>query len=126
MNKEKNNVKEGMTVGKSKSDKDEYPSSTWTKEEREISKKLYGCEVLYEKCSQQELRNPEVPNDTYIISYYQNETLFHDLVRGRKVKIFDMYYDKFGPGSVKKIDFSYGKLNPRLWGYQAPKSKKRK
>lgn len=26
-----------------------------------------------------------------------------DLCRGRNVKIFDMYYDKYGPGAVKKL-----------------------
>ena len=39
--------------------------------------------------------------------------------------IFDMYWDKFREG-LKSIDFGYGRVNPRLWGYQSPKTKKRK
>jgi hypothetical protein len=49
-----------------------------------------------------------------------------DLVRGSRVKIFDMYYDKYGPGSVKKIDFGYGRTNPKLWGIKQPEKRKRK
>jgi hypothetical protein len=37
-----------------------------------------------------------------------------------------MYYDKYGPGAVKKIDFGYGRTNPKLWGYKQPEKKKRK
>jgi hypothetical protein len=39
--------------------------------------------------------------------------------------IFDMYWDKFGD-ALKKIEWADGRVNPRLWGYQAPKTKKRK
>jgi hypothetical protein len=37
-----------------------------------------------------------------------------------------MYYDKYGPGTVKKIDFGYGRTNPRVWGYKPKEAKKRK
>ena len=37
-----------------------------------------------------------------------------------------MYYDKYGPGSVQKIDFGYGKSRPKMWGYKSPEGKKRK
>jgi hypothetical protein len=37
-----------------------------------------------------------------------------------------MYYDKFGPGSVQKIEFGYGRVSPRIWGYKAPEGKKKK
>jgi len=37
-----------------------------------------------------------------------------------------MYYDKYGPGSVQKIDFGYGRMNPKLWGNQKTEKKKRK
>ena len=38
----------------------------------------------------------------------------------------DLYYDKFGAGVIQKIDWGYGRTNPKLWGYQAPQKKKRK
>jgi hypothetical protein len=49
-----------------------------------------------------------------------------DLVRGSRARIFDLYYDKYGPGVVQKIDFGYGRTNPKLWGYKQPEKKKRK
>jgi hypothetical protein len=125
MNRGKNTVKNNMAVENSNSDREDTFEPTWTKEEKELSKTLYGCEIVQEKCSRQELRNTELPNDTYIVSYHQNGKLFHDLVRGKRVKIFDMYWDKIRD-SIQKIDWGYGRINPKLWGYQAPKSKKRK
>ena len=56
-------------------------------------------------------------------------TLVHrDLTRGTRVKLFDMYYDKFKMG-VKIIDYGKGTIKPALWGYNsttAPKKKKLK
>ena len=50
-----------------------------------------------------------------------------DLTRCRKVvNLFDLYYDKYGPGAIKKIDFGFGTVNPKLWGYKAPSDKKKR
>jgi hypothetical protein len=35
-----------------------------------------------------------------------------------------MYYDKFGPGSVQKIDFGYGRVSPRSMGIQSTPKRK--
>ena len=48
------------------------------------------------------------------------------MVRGTRTRIFDMYYDKYGPGAVQKIDFGYGRTNPKLWGYKQPDKKKKR
>jgi len=37
-----------------------------------------------------------------------------------------MYYDKYGPGAVKKIDFGYGQVSPKLWGVKPKKESKKK
>jgi hypothetical protein len=86
----------------------------------------YGCEVLLEKTTLQQAKDSSFPNDAYLIWYNINGETFVDLVRGTRVKVFDMYYDKYGPGSVQKIDFGYGRTNPKLWGYKTPEKKKRK
>lgn len=91
-----------------------------------INASTYGCEVLLEKTTLQQAKDPSFPNDAYLIWYNFNEEIFIDLVRGTRVKIFDMYYDKYGPGSVQKIDFGYGRTNPKIWGYKTPEKKKRK
>jgi hypothetical protein len=87
----------------------------------------YGCEVLLEKTTIEKAKDTSFPNDAYLIWYVVDDKQHIDLVRcHKKVNLFDMYYDKYGPGAVQKIDFGYGRTNPRLWGYKEPEKKKRK
>lgn len=87
----------------------------------------YGCEVLLENTTIDKVKDPSFPNDAYLIWYVVDEEEYIDLTRCHKrVNLFDMYYDKYGPGAVRKIDFGYGRTNPKLWGYKQPEKKKRK
>ena len=86
----------------------------------------YGCEVILENTSIESAKDSSFPNDAYLIWYIVDSQEQVDLVRGTRVRIFDMYYDKYGPNSIKKIDFGYGRTNPKLWGYQKNEKKKRK
>lgn len=86
----------------------------------------YGCEILLEKTTLQKVKDPSFPSDAKLIWYEIDGETYIDLCRGRNVKIFDMYYDKYGPGVVQKIDFGYGRVSPKIWGYKAPEAKKRK
>jgi len=95
-----------------------------------ISKVLpheYGCEILLEKTTLEKAKDSSLPNDAYLIWYILDGEEYLDLTRcPKRVNLFDMYYDKYGPGSVQKIDFGYGRVNPKLWGYKQPEKKKRK
>jgi len=103
----------------------EDPAKKWTKSEIETSKKVHGCELIKENCNEVELKNKRLPNDTYIITYEVDGTIYKDLVRGRRVKIFDMYWDKLG-NCIKDIDWGYGTINPRIWeDMKDPPSKKK-
>ena len=95
--------------------------------ETQIIPSQYGCEILLEKTSLERAKDTSFPNDAYLIWYVVDEKQHIDLVRGTRVRIFDMYYDKYGPGAVQKIDFGYGRTNPKLWGIkQQPEKKKRR
>jgi hypothetical protein len=96
------------------------------REEQNILPSAYGCEILLEKTSVKQAKDTSFPNDAYLIWYDVDGKEEIDLVRGSRVRIFDMYYDKYGPGAVKKIDFGYGRTNPKLWGLKQPEKKKRK
>jgi len=98
----------------------------WSQEEKNSIPPRYGCEILLEDTTFENVKNPSYPNDAYIVFYKIEDKISIDLCRGSRVRIFDLYYDKFGPGSVQKIDFGYGRTNPKLWGYKAPEKKKRK
>jgi len=96
------------------------------REERSVLASNYGCEILLENTTIETAKDSSFPNDAYLIWYNDGVNDCIDLVRGTRVRIFDMYYDKYGPGVVQKIDFGYGRTSPRLWGYKQPEKKKRK
>lgn len=98
----------------------------WTPEEKKQISSKYNCEILFERTTLQQIKDPSLPNDAYMVIYRVDNETFMDLCRGTRVKIFDMYYDRFGPGSVQKIDFGYGRTSPKLWGYKAPDGKRKK
>jgi len=98
----------------------------WTPEEKSNLPSRYGCELLLEEASMEQLKNPSFPNDAYIITYEIDGSRYKDLCRGTRSRIFDLYYDKFGPGVIQKIDFGYGRTNPKLWGENTSKKSKKK
>jgi hypothetical protein len=98
-----------------------------SRKEKQILPHEYGCQIILEKTSLEKAKDSSFPNDAYLIWYIEDGKQHIDLTRCHKrVQLFDMYYDKYGPGAVQKIDFGYGRVNPRLWGYKQPEKKKRK
>lgn len=98
----------------------------WTTEERKNIPPRYGCSILIQNAGIEQLKDPSWPLDAYIVEYVINDEFIMDLCRGSKTKIFDLYYDKFGPNSLKNIRWGYGKVNPKLWGYKTSETKKNK
>ena len=97
----------------------------WTSTEKEESKKKYGCEIVIENGSFAEVNTTNAPSDSYVACYIHDDKDHYDLVRGTKVKIFDMYYDKF-KDKLKSIDYGHGNIKPALWGYRSPQQKKKR
>ena len=97
----------------------------WTPTEKESCKSKYGCDILIENGSYADVCTKEAPNDARIVKYIVDEKICFDLTRGTRSKLFDMYWDKFR-GNLKTIEFGYGRINPKLWGYKVPEKKKRK
>ena len=110
-----------------KSDKPEKKETYWTSTEKESLKETYGTEILVENGSASDVMTKEAPTDASIVTYTVDGIEHQDLTRGSRVKLFDMYYDKFA--NVKRIEYGQGTIKPSLWGYNgdaAPKKKKRK
>tara|TARA_B100001093_G_scaffold85270_1_gene76970 strand:+ start:602 stop:943 length:342 start_codon:yes stop_codon:yes gene_type:complete len=100
----------------------------WSKKEKDTLKEIYGTELLVENGSKKEVTSTDMPTDASIVTYEIDGKVHQDLTRGSRVKLFDMYYDKFKEG-LKLIEYGYGNIKPNLWGYQnaqGPKKKKRK
>jgi hypothetical protein len=104
----------------------EKDMAEYGKEERTILPGSYGCDILLQDTTLDKVKDPSFPNDAYLVWYNNEGTERLDLVRGSRVRIFDMYYDKYGPGVIQKIDFGYGRTNPKLWGYKQPEKKKKR
>ena len=87
----------------------------------------YSCQILQEKTTLEAANDKSLPNDARLIYYIVDGVQYIDLTRCKKtVQLFDMYYDKYGPGAVQRIEFGYGQVNPKLWGYKKPDDKKKK
>ena len=97
-------------------------------ENSQINPSDYSCQILQEKTTLEAANDKTLPNDARLVWYIVDGIEYIDLTRCRKtVELFDMYYDKYGKGAVQKIDFGFGTVNPKLWGYKSKdKDKKRK
>ena len=99
------------------------------KEEVKINPADYWCDVILEKTTQEKALDRSLPTDAFNVTYVvEGETLL-DVTRSSKmVNVFDMYYDRYGKGSIQRIDFGHGTVNPSQYGYKPPsrKVKKRK
>ena len=115
----------GQLSQSEKSEKPEKRETYWTSTEKESLKETYGTEILVENGSPTDMMTKEAPTDASIVTYTVDGIEHQDLTRGSRVKLFDMYYDKFT--NVKRIEYGLGSIKPSLWGYSsesAPKKKK--
>ena len=117
----------GQLSQSEKTEKPEKRETYWTPTEKESLKESYGTEILVENGSPADVQTKDAPTDASIVTYTVDGKEHQDLNRCSRVKLFDMYYDKFT--SVKRIEYGQGTIKPSLWGYSgesAPKKKKRK
>ena len=112
---------------KTKPEPKEKKELIWTSQEKENHKSEYGCEIVIENGTLEQVSTTSAPTDACIVTYEYNEKVCRDLTRGSRVNLFDMYYDKF-KGDLKAINYGNGKISAKLWGYQSknPKGKKKK
>ena len=117
----------GQLSQSEKTEKPEKRETYWTPTEKESLKESYGTEILVENGSPADVQTKDAPTDASIVTYTVDGKEHQDLTRGSRVKLFDMYYDKFT--NVKRIEYGQGTIKPSLWGYSGeavPKQKKRK
>ena len=115
----------GEAPSKTELKKPERKEMVWTKEERDTLKSKYGSEIIVEDGSLEDVNTKQAPTDAYIIKYVHDDQVRYDLTRGTKIKLFDMYWDKF-KGGIKSIEYGKGSIKPNLWGYQSTPTRKKK
>jgi hypothetical protein len=82
--------------------------------------------ILHQNCEPELAKDKNLPRDSYIVSYMNDNLLCYDIVRsGNQVEVFDHYHDN--SYVVKSIGWTEGLINPKSFGY-VPKdnSKKRR
>ena len=75
----------------------------------------YSCQIVLEKTTHEKAEDRNLPTDAFNVTYSE-----------KMANVFDMYYDKYGAGSVKSIDYGCGTIRPNLWNVKPPERKKRK
>ena len=87
----------------------------------------YSCEILQEKTTPEKANDRKLPSDAFNVTYVVDGETRLDVTRsGKMVNVFDMYYDRYGKGSVQKIDYGHGTVNPSQWGYKVPEKKRKR
>ncbi len=105
------------------------PEAVAEEEKKEEKSKVnpsdYSCEVILEKTTKDKANDRKLPSDAFEVYYVVDGQERLDVTRsGKKVNVFDFYYDKYG--NVKKIDYGQGTVSPNMWGYKKPEKKRRK
>ena len=114
-------------MSKTKTRDEVMSEAYWTPKEKEDLNSKYSTSLVKEKCNQEEMRDRSLPTDAYIVTYKIQGEVRNDLVRCHaKVNIFDMYYDKFGSGSIIDIKYGPGTVNPKIWGMASPNKPKKR
>jgi hypothetical protein len=82
--------------------------------------------ILYEDCDPDKALDKSLPYTAYLIEYKKDGESHYDVALGKKqVEIFDHYWDKYRDNFVT-MKQSEGRINPKLWGNEPPKTKSRK
>jgi len=110
-----------------KVDKEEKLAEPPKKPEPKFDPSEYSCEILQEKTTQEKANDRKLPSDAFNVTYIvEGETRLDVTRSGKMVNVFDMYYDRYGKGSVQKIDYGHGTVNPSQWGYKVPEKKRKR
>jgi hypothetical protein len=110
-----------------KVDKEEKLAEPPKKPEPKFDPSDYSCEILQEKTTQEKANDRKLPSDAFNVTYIvEGETRLDVTRSGKMVNVFDMYYDRYGKGSVQKIDYGHGTVNPSQYGYKVPEKKRKR
>lgn len=73
-----------------------------------------GVNIIHQNANLQIHNLRSLPNNAYLVKLDYLGNILYDIVQGTKVAIFDAYYDHYGKDVIQRIDFSEGRMNPKL------------
>ena len=78
-----------------------------------------------QNCDPSDAENRSLPYTCYLVEYKMDGAICYDLVIPRnKTELFDWYWDRYREDFIG-FKQSEGRLNPKLWEYQATDKKKK-
>lgn len=81
--------------------------------------------LLYKDCDLEQAKSKELPRNSYIVSYVNNEKICHDIIQSSsQVEVFNSYWDEYR--SVLSITWTMGLIDPKSYGYVPKDIKKKK
>lgn len=83
-----------------------------------------GINIIHVDCDPSVKHDGSLPRDSYLVTYGDNGVEKFDIVQGLQVDIFDQYWDKYR--DFRGMEWTDGKVNPKMWGYQPSDKKKKK
>ena len=84
--------------------------------------------ILFENCDPENANDRNLPNNSFLVEYKIDggaASSYDIAVAAKQSEIFDHYYDKYKKGFVT-MNQTEGRINPKLYGFEASKTKKRK
>ena len=87
----------------------------------------YDCHLMAEETSHEELvaLDKDLPSDTHLVRYNLGQSQFIAAIRAFKMAdIFDALFDL--GAEVLEITQGYGRIKPKLFGYEPPASSDKK
>lgn len=90
-----------------------------------VAFKAYGITVIISNCDKSAAKDKTLPSNSYLLTCENEGGPWYDIVMGSRFDIFDAYYDRFG-GVIKRMEWTDGRVNPKLWGNKPKEEKKRK
>tara|TARA_B100000530_G_scaffold127451_1_gene79753 strand:+ start:383 stop:643 length:261 start_codon:yes stop_codon:yes gene_type:complete len=82
--------------------------------------------IIHENCDPELANDKTLPNNAFLIEYKVDGVVCYDITSAAKQsEIFDHYYDKYKSGFVTMRQ-AEGRISPKLWGNEPPKSKNKK
>ena len=83
--------------------------------------------IIHKDCDKSLSKDKSLPVNSYLVTYLVKDIEKYDIVQaGGKVEVFDNYYDEYGKGSLQSIQWTDGKVSPKVYGYVPKETKKRK
>jgi hypothetical protein len=81
--------------------------------------------ILHKKCDPGLSKNKQLPRDSYLVSYMEEDVKNFDVVQsGSRVEIFDYYYDNYK--NIQSISWTDGTVHPRCFNYNIKDKKGKK